>query len=379
MKTNTFLSLSLLVFLLACSTGKKALERGDYDTAVMQAVDRLRSNDDSKKASSILKKAYQLSLRTHQATIADLQLSQDEFKWEQLAYEYQAINRQYEAIRRCPACLEIVPNPIRFTSELDKVSQKAAEVRYDLGVEAMRQKNDRLKAREAHQHFRVAKDFVPRFKDVDDRLNEALFFATLKVVVEPIPSPTRMFEIRHEFFVNKINEYLHRNTINEYVRFYTPAETQSQKLEFVDHIIRMEFDQFSLGNVIINNTEREVSKDSVEVGKTARGEKVYGTVKATLKISEKSVTGGGVLDFKIMDNELKKVISQEKFPSQYVWTMRWASYDGDKRALSEEELQMVNRKELNIPGPQVMFEEFTAPLYDQVVRKLSNYYQSGRW
>lgn len=181
------------------------------------------------------------------------------------------------------------------------------------------------------------------------------------------------------FLVNKINEYLHRTPINTYVRFYTPAEAESQKLQFIDHIIRMEFDQFNLGNVIINNTEREVSKDSVEIGKTQRGEKVYGTVKAKMRISEKSVTGGGVLDFKIYDNELKKVINQEKFPSQYVWTMRWATYEGDKRALSAEELEMVNKREQAIPGPQVMFEEFTAPLYDQVVRRISSYYQSGRF
>ena len=370
---------TICLVLISCTTGKKALERGDYDTAVLQAVDRLRSNDNSKKATSTLKKAYQLSVRTHQTTLADLQLSQDMYKWEKMTYEYRAINRQYEAIRKCPACLDIVPNPVRYINELENASQKAAEVRYNLGAQAMQQKSNRQKAMEAHQHFKAAKDFVPRYKDIDDRLQEALYFATLKVVVEPIPSPSRIFEIRHEFFVNKINEYLHRTAINEYVRFYTPSEAQSQKLEFVDHFIRMEFDQFTLGNVVINNTEREVSKDSVEIGKTSRGEKIYGTVKAKLKISEKSITGGGVLDFKIFDNELKKVISQEKFPSQYVWTLRWASYDGDKRALSNEELEMVNRKELSIPGPQVMFEEFTAPLYDQVVRKISSYYQNGRW
>lgn len=185
---------------MACTTGKKALERGDYDTAVLQAVDRLKSNDNSKKASSILRKAYQLSLRYHQTNLADLQLSQDIFKWERMANEYQAVNRQYDAIRRCPACLDIVPNPMRYTTELSTASQKAAEVRYNMGVDAMKQKNNRQKAMEAHGHFRTAKDFVPRYKDVDARLEEALFFATLKVLVEPIPSPSRMFEIRHEFF-----------------------------------------------------------------------------------------------------------------------------------------------------------------------------------
>jgi len=62
-------------------------------------------------------------------------------------------------------------------------------------------------------------------------------------------------------------------------------------------------------------------------------------------------------------------------PSEYIWSIRWASYNGDKKALSDEELDMIEQSNLSIPSPQFMFEEFTAPLYDQVVSKLSNYYR----
>ncbi|MEO9476280.1 MAG: hypothetical protein ABJG41_12120 [Cyclobacteriaceae bacterium] len=365
---------SITIALSGCKTGKKALEQGQYDLAVSQAVNRLKSNGDSKKARSTLKKAYRFAVSTHLDNVSRANASADMFKWEKMANEYLSINRLYDAIRKCPACLDLVPNPVTYDSELQSARLKAAETRYNLGVTALANKKIREKALEAHGHFEIVKEMVPRYKDVEDKLAESLYFATLKVVVEPIPSPTRILEVKHEFFVNKINEYLHHQPINKYVRFYTPDEANNQNLEFIDHVIQMEFDRFSLGNVFQNNTQKEVSKDSVVIA-TKNGEDIYGTVKATLKISEKSITGGGILDFRILDNETGKVITQEKMPSEYTWSIMWASYNGDKRALSDEELEMVNQSNVSIPNPQIMFEEFTAPLYDQVISKVSAYYR----
>ncbi|MFY0598080.1 MAG: hypothetical protein JXR03_00315 [Cyclobacteriaceae bacterium] len=370
----------LIIFLLAqiiltgCQTGKKALEQGDYDLAVSQSIKRLKSNGDSKKARSTLRKAYKLALDVHIDNIARAEASSDSFKWEQMTSNYQSINNLYEAIRRCPSCLELVPDPSRYDRELAESQQKAAEVRYGLGVEAMKRKQFRKDALEAHRHFEIVRQLVPRYKDIEDKLSESLYFATLKVVVKPIPSPGRLLEVKHEFFVNKINEYLHHEPINKYVRFYTPQEAENQRLEFVDHVIKMEFDGFSLGNIFQNNTEKEVSRDSVKIA-TKDGEDIYGTVTASLKITEVSISGGGQLDFKIMDNDTRKVITQEKMPSEYVWTASWATFKGDKRALSTEELAMTKRSQVSVPHPQVMFEEFTAPLYDQVVSKIRNYYR----
>ncbi|WP_258103188.1 hypothetical protein [Marinoscillum sp. MHG1-6] len=366
--------LALVIVMAGCVTGKKALEKGYYDLAVTQAIKRLKSNDDSKKATATLKKGYNLALDTHLDEINRASASSDPMKWEIMANNYRAINNMYDAIRRCPACLDIIPNPQRYDNELSNAQMKAADERYNLGMQAMAQKENRLKALEAHEHFKVVKNMVPRYKDIDDKLDESLFFATLKVLVDPIPSPSRFLEIKHEFFVNKINEYLHHKPINEYVRFYTAEEANAQNLQFVDHIIHMEFDEFSLGNVFRENTIREIRRDSVVVGKVD-GKDVIGTVEAKMKVTEIAITGGGLLDFKILDNQANKIITQEKMPSQYTWRTSWGTFEGDKRALSEEDLVIVNRTEVGPPSPQIMFEEFTAPLYDQVISKIVSYYR----
>ncbi len=372
--TSIILLLIVAIFFGGCASGKKALQKGDYSKAVSQAINKLRSNDDHKKARATLSKAYKYATEIYLSNINQAKQSNDVLKWESVAANYQRVNYMYNEIVRCPACREVVPNPIRYDAELEMANRNAAAARYDLGVEALAMKRNRDKAIEAHQHFMKVQSYVPRYKDVEDKLSEAMFFATLKVVVEPIPSPFKALKVSHDFFVNKINERLHRDNFNDYVRFYTPQEVKAEKLEFVDHVIRMEFDHFTLGNVFSEKDTREVSRDSVNLADKGK-EPYYGTAKAKLTIHTKSITGGGVLDFKIFDNGLNKVVTQEKFPSEYIWSIQWASYQGDERALTKDERELCELTDLPIPSPQRMFEEFTAPLYDQVISKIRVYYR----
>ncbi|MDH5609197.1 MAG: hypothetical protein OEY56_06935 [Cyclobacteriaceae bacterium] len=369
------LSLLTILMLSGCSSGKKAMEKGDYDRAVYQAVNRLQSKSSHKKATVTLKKAYQYALNLHRDNIQFYQNSPDELKWESVIREYQLVNNLYNQINRCPACLQAVPNPVRYVRELNDASEKAAQVRYDMGVAALQQKQRRDQAIEAHQHFLRALELSPRFKNAQQLAEEAYQFAVLRVIIERIPAPSRMLEVKHEFFYNKIQEYFDRNPVSPYVRFYAPEESQTRSLDYVDQVVRMQFDRFSLGNIISNTYVEEVSRDSVVIAKQD-GKNIYGTVKAKLKVQEKSIVGSGLLDFQITDNQSQRVISQEKFPSEYKWTVKWASFNGDERALSEEQKNLVKRTEIDIPSPQYMFEEFAAPLYDQVISKLTVFYRN---
>ncbi|MFZ2907448.1 MAG: hypothetical protein WAZ98_14685 [Cyclobacteriaceae bacterium] len=55
MNPTRLLILFGIIALSACTSGKKAYERGDYYEAVMQAVNRLRQNPDHDKSKEALK------------------------------------------------------------------------------------------------------------------------------------------------------------------------------------------------------------------------------------------------------------------------------------------------------------------------------------
>lgn len=357
-----------------CSTGRKAFNRGDYDKAVYQAVKRLRSDNDNTKATATLKKAYRYALSTHQRKVETLKASIDPFKWEKTLHHYQAINAMAEEILRCPACLAVVPEPARIIGELITARQNAADRRYEMARESLRNKKNREEAKQAHLHLLKANEFVPGYKDSRELMEEALFYATLRVEVTPIPAPVGALQLNQEFFNNKVMEFINSNQVNPYVRFYTPEEVVRLELDYIDHRIQMSFDQFSLGNVISHTEVIHTSKDSVLLNPGSKNE-TYGRVEAEFKKHEKGIVGSGLLDFRILDPGLNKVISQEKFPSEFRWVVVWATYTGDKRALTDEQEELLERQEIAIPHPQFMFEQFAAPLFDQVIAKITGFYQ----
>jgi hypothetical protein len=150
-------------------------------------------------------------------------------------------------------------------AELNQARETAAAIRYQRGEELLvrvRTSHNRNEAIEAYRHFEVACNLMGDYKDARDKLAESKFLATLKVVVEPIPAQ-RSLEISHEFFENKILEFVESMQVNEFVQFYSYTEAKNIGLEQPDQIIQLQFDDFVLGQVYLKEKEVQVSKDSV--------------------------------------------------------------------------------------------------------------------
>jgi len=538
-----------MLLLDSCSSGKSAYERGNYYQAVITSVDRLRKNTDHDKSAETLRQAYPLALSYYEDRAKASLATNGPFKWTGVVESYTTINVMYEEIRRSPGALKVIPNPANYYTQLQEAKQNAAEENYAAGIAALSIGN-RDKAKEAYGLFKNANGFVPGYKDVIKMMEEAKWAATLKVVVEPIPVQAKNISVSAEFFDDKISEYVHSASINEYVRFFTRKEAQQLKLN-PDHIVKLEFDEFAVGQVFLYEKELKVENDSVLVGTyvaqqpkntetgnkptggntppaedkntdsknptpagnqanqdqdknqnnedkqnqqedksnsdknapvdsiaekeqvtvchipagnvankhtlvisrsalnahLAHGDvlgacegakdkgksgakdskpkegsqkpvdkkgdsgkgkgaqawlstnepvyfasadnslnwlhyfttidttKIYSTVKATLYYSKKATTSKGVVSFKIIDAKTNALLAVEKLPGEYVWVSEWATFNGDERALTAQQLQWSKQKEKVPPSPQDLFIEFTRPIYDQVTMKLKNFYK----
>ena len=72
---------SLIVLLTACSSGKKAFERGDYYDAVVKAIGRLKQKPDHSKSAETLQSAYPLALEFYETQAKNEIASNTPFKW----------------------------------------------------------------------------------------------------------------------------------------------------------------------------------------------------------------------------------------------------------------------------------------------------------
>ncbi|HYG19334.1 MAG TPA: hypothetical protein VD816_10400 [Ohtaekwangia sp.] len=378
MKTGQLLIAVALLALTSCSSGKKAYERGDYYEAVLKAVGRLRQNPDHAKSVEALQASYPLAVEFFETQAKNEIASNSNFKWKNAIQSYNAINQLYEEIRQCPACLKAIKNPVNHYAEIGPLKEKAADESYTAGIDAL-MKGTRNDAKRAYFNFVDVQNYVPGFKDVVEYLDKSKFEATLKVVVEQIPVPER-YNLSGGFFQDKIEEFLHNNyTEQTFIKFYTPEEAKAVNLPYADQIMRIKFDDFSVGNSVLKEKEETVTKDSVVVGEVkVDGKKipVYNTVKAKLTTYRKEILSNGLLSMVVVDGKTNGVLAHRKFNGEYVWVSQWARFNGDDRALTAQQLAICKQKEQQPPVAQDLFLEFTRPIYNQLIPAIRGFYQN---
>lgn len=379
MKTlQTFLFVSILLVIAACSSGKKAYERGNYYEAVMKAVQRLRQKPGHSKSQETLRNAYPMAVETLETRAKNEIASNSPYKYKNAINAYNQVNYLYEQIRQCPSCLRIIRAPKNYYAEIGPLKDKAAEESYKAGITAL-MRGTRNDAKEAYYNFLDAQTFVPDYKDVLEYITKAKWEATLKVVVEQIPVPSR-YNLSGGFFQDKVEEFLHTNYPDKgFVKFYTPTEAKAAKLAKPDQILKIKFDDFSVGNVNLKEREETVTKDSVKVGETKLEGKtipVYNTVKAKLTTYRKEVTSSGLLSMVVVDGKTNGILSHKKFEGSYTWVSTWANFNGDERALTDQQLKMCKQRETQPPDKQDLFLEFTRPIFDKLTSGLRGFYAS---
>jgi hypothetical protein len=371
---------TLLLFIIAgslfsCSTGKKALQKGDYANAVFKSVERLRGNPDNKNAISTLRNAYPLATSTLEVEIEDILLSNDPSKYGIAADKYQLLNDMADEIRRSPAAIKIIPNPKTYSTQLTATKDKAAEEAYSNGVRLLNE-GDRLSAKDAFYEFQACLEYNPKYKDARKLMLDAKELATLKVVVEPISVPGR-YKLNSDFFFNDLLTQLNNDQSFEFIQLIDSKD--ADRYRTIDHILSMQFFEFQVGATKDEKSEKEfTSKDSVKVGTaTVNGQQVdvYNRVKATFTSNKRMVSSSGTLQVKILDAYNKKILENKVFPGSFVWQTEWASYNGDQRALSKEQLDLCQKKPEAPPAPQDLFFEFTRPIFDQTRSFLRSYYR----
>jgi len=380
MKTHSYILLALLgLTLISCATGKNAFEKGNYETAIDRAVNRLQSNPDNKKSKTVLREGYALASQYHLDMIKNFQNSQDEFRFERIVTEYNSLNNYYQKIQRCPACLQLV-NPTIYQSEMEMAAESAAQTRFALGKAAMADSTIEA-GQQAFRHFDVAANYNGNLPNLDQLMTLARDMGTLRVMVEPIPLHSRSLALTNEYFENKMLEYLDSYSRNRFVRFFTYEEAQQINLQ-PDHIIVMQFDDFNLGQTLLESKTKEVERDSVVVGSYKDSDDVehdvYGSVKAEVTRHRKTLASTGVLRFEIRDGYNGRVLTTNRLPSEDIWTHEWLSFNGDKRALTKDEIRLSKLRELPPPGPQTLFISFIDRIYGQITGQVANFYRNTR-
>ena len=208
-------------------------------------------------------------------------------------------------------------------------------------------------------------------------LNDARTQGTEVIGVSRIPVSSKGLELNTAFFLQQLTQAM--NDLNYFFAVFAPVEQLVEQQQVPDQVVDLSFDDYYIGQTYVKEIRESIVRDSVKVGEVtdSLGTKhtVYGEVKADLQRYEKTIESGGLLNIAIVDPNNQSILFQQKIPSTTVWENDWATYQGDKRALTKEELALTREKELLPPPPQDLFYSFTRPLFDQTANLLRRRYR----
>lgn len=366
-----------IVWSFGCSTGKKAFERGDYEDAVYAALNRLQQAPDNKKARQTIISGYPMFIRYMEGRVRTIQMTDAPLKWEEIFSIYSKMNGVYDELLRTPAAIPLIPNAKSYQSEWTSARRQVLAVRYALGEELLAT-GDRNAAIEAVEHFERVLHLDSRYRNANNLLAESHETATLYVTIAPSPIQTEYFQAPHTFFEKEVEQFLANHANNRFLKVIPYNVFERTKVD-VDHIVKMSFDDFIIGQAYVKETVKECIKDSVLVGTHELKDTTihtYQKAKATIHHFSKEISSSGRLSLEVIDAVTNLPLASRKFPGTNVLYDEWGYIKGDDRALTEEDWELVAKYEpAPDPDPHTLFLELGKPIFREVSQYLKTLYR----
>ena len=292
----------------------------------------------------------------------------------QKAKELESVKRVHDQIRSSPAALEAVPNPYDPGSEISRHRESAAREYYNQGLSYLGYQN-RVYAEKAYQEFSKADKIVPGFLDVRQRMAEAQQMSMQIVMVRPVNyynNPFSYWGFTTDWLQNRmvmdLNAFSGRN-----LRFFTEWEANSKRVQ-VDKIVDLQFRELFVGPVNTTNRTytRSANIDPTQSGSTLTKPALQ-TVTATVYETTRTMVSNAVLEMRIMDRVTGRTTFTDRFPGNYTWKSITATYKGDKRALTQEDLRLINSAfDSNIPNRNQTAERLVNDCYNLMISRIKS-------
>lgn len=376
----------LTAFLLsACSSGKTALKRGHFDLAVKKASQRLQQRPGLSKrglplATQVLQQAFVQAYQQHQTAIQRLSspTTKEAFPWEVVFSEYKALQTLTDNASQCASCAEwLAEYPASYADRQRDTRELAAADRYNAAEQAFTYREEnRLAAKDAYLNYLKAIDWVPDYRQAHAKAEDALPFAVLRVVVEPLTPSVELSRADNQELQRLILQQIGRNTApSKFVRLYPPDETagdgypihQAVQMIVADYTPYRENTSSSSTTVYSNQLYKVGEKkinDSTKVD-------VMEKVKGTLTTYRREIQAGLDLRMRAMDAETGNVLWEESVTESRNWYTEWQTFSGDDRALNGLTLASAN---LFPPSRWQLYDGMRDELADDVARRLRSKY-----
>ncbi len=384
MKKNLFTWIFLVLLFASCSSSRNTIANTQEDIALLTAVKKLDKNPSDTSLKNNLSGLYENAIKIHLDNIDVYSTLTEPEKWDKIIKEYQALQHLSAVINNSTSAKKFL-NPPTYDAKIEVVKESAAADLYNIGISYLNNNDDKQSYREAYYAFKKAQEFVPGYKDADRQMNTAYQNSVLNVIVNPVTDNSYYYNNAgwNNYGNSFNNDYLQRNLVrdlggdyakNASARFYTDWEARSANIN-PDFFVDLTWINLDVPQPYTSQYSRNVSKQ-IEKGRDTSGHVQYETVTATLYITKKYFTATGDLESRITDAITRNIADTRRYTAQFNWEHEFATYKGDSRALSGNDLALLNTRNFIVPSKQDILNELYQRIYPQVKNGI---YNAVRW
>lgn len=367
-----------IVIAFACKSPAKLYNQGNYNDAIDASIKKLQKDPYDPEYRDILIRSYSYAVQDNEDRIRSLANTSSETKFAEIYHHYDQLQSLYEKMRRYPAIAQMI-KPTDYSSYLETYRLKASEVHVERGLKWM-EGEDKRSYREAYREFRLALRYKPNDIDIKRKLEEAYDNALVRILVVPMDAynssyyySNSSYQMRN--FQDQLIRGLSYNSGSEFIKFYTENEMRNKGVE-PDELVEMRMGRLNIGQSYDQNSNRQVSKEVVvkeTVYKRDSVVKEYQKVFARIT-STKRILVSDVEMYVTTREPGGRIIWSDNFRSEHRWQTEFATYTGDERALTDNDKNLLNTRDTNVPNQDEIADLLLKRLEKDLTHKLRNYY-----
>jgi len=388
---NLIFTLTMILFLGACASIEKLVEKGEYDRAIALAAKKLQGKKNKKtKYVKGLEKAFQKITKRDMDHVSNLVERDNPKYWDEIFETYRAIDKRQAIIEPLLPLVSKDGYRAKFkfvkTSGLKKeAADNAAKYYYDRALMYMddARENDKLAAKNAYESLDRIQKYKDNYKNTHRLMDEAYELGQTRILVA---MKNRSANILPARFERELFSFGIRNLDTRWYKFYTESDhgnnfdiTATYYIEFIEvsperEIVNHEFETKEIADgwqyVLDNNGN--VLKDSL--GNDVKVDK-FKTISAEVAhvIMEKNLGMDGHL--KVLDLDRNKIILNKMISGEAVFDEHFSTFKGDKKALSKKTKNRLKHVPVYFPSNEDMLLMTANEIKDELKRNLRNLFR----
>ena len=233
--------------------------------------------------------------------------------------------------------------------------------------------------KDAYREFQQALRFNPGDTDAKIKLEEAYEYAVTNVVILPMQQSGGYVYTTYTVGGINLDDQLLRNLQysngNEFVKFYSAWDARSREIR-IDQEIQMQFSAIDFGRQIDTRSTKKVTKDVVIKEIVYKPDSIvreYAKVYANVTTTKSTMISNAILQVNIRDAE-GRWIWNDNIGAQHNWTTDFTTYNGDERALSDNDRLLVNRRRTFAPTESEIMRVMLDQISSNTQYRLKNYF-----